>query len=290
MRVGLLVPLAAPFADRAFVAELARRADASPIDALWVGEHVVLPEVDAGEYPHGTGEVPGAVRNGELEPWSTLAFLAALTERIRLGACTTVPQRNPVYTAKEIANVDWLSAGRVEVGVGVGWSRAEFAAVGVEFAGRGARCDEHLEIMRALWAPGTKASTKSQHRIEGMRCEPRPLQQPHPPLHVLGDSAAALVRAVRVGAGFLPMDKAPDEMAALADTVEISLARAGRSRGEFSLGVLPYSHPSTLDSLRRYHDAGVDRVIVCEFAESREAMVELLERTGELARASERLS
>ena len=146
MDIGLLVPLSAPYATPGFIRKLGVSAEEAGFFSLWVGEHVVVPSESTSDYPVSSdGAFPAAIEYGELDPYTTLTYLAGITDSLRLGACTTVPQRNPVYTAKEIANADWLSEGRVDVGIGVGWSKEEYAAVGADFSRRGARCNTILK-------------------------------------------------------------------------------------------------------------------------------------------------
>jgi alkanesulfonate monooxygenase SsuD/methylene tetrahydromethanopterin reductase-like flavin-dependent oxidoreductase (luciferase family) len=132
MDIALLIPLAAPFASTEFVELLGPKAEQCGFSALWVGEHVVVPDEWESLYPASDdGLIPDAVQQGELDPFSTLCYLAAITENIRLGVCCNVAQRNPVYTAKEAANVDWLSGGRLEFGAGVGWASGAGAGPGL---------------------------------------------------------------------------------------------------------------------------------------------------------------
>ena len=132
------------------------------VHAIWVGEHVVTFEHYASSYPYAEdGQAPIPPGLGLLEPFTTLAFLAALTTTTRLGtAMCLLPQRNPVYTAKEVATVDWLSGGRVDLGVGVGWLREEFEAVAVPWERRGDRTDEYLQVLHTLWCEDPSSFTR----------------------------------------------------------------------------------------------------------------------------------
>ena len=138
-----------------------------------------------------------------VEPFATMAFLAAVTTNVRLGTgVLLVPQRNPVYTAKSVTTVDWLSNGRVDLGIGVGWLAEEFAALGVPFEHRGERCDEYLAVMRSLWTDEVSTFHGSFYDLPPARQFPKPVQQPHPPIHVGGESNAALRRAARLTEGW----------------------------------------------------------------------------------------
>ncbi|HUD16743.1 MAG TPA: TIGR03619 family F420-dependent LLM class oxidoreductase, partial [Acidimicrobiales bacterium] len=153
MRVDLWIPTANPFTTPELLALIGDEAEQRGIGTIWVGEHVVLFEEYASSYPYAAdGRIPAPPGTGLLEPLNTLSFLAAHTTTVRLGtAMVLLPQRNPVYTAKEVATLDCLSNGRLDLGIGVGWLREEAEAVGTSFDDRGARTDEYIEAMRVLW-------------------------------------------------------------------------------------------------------------------------------------------
>ena len=153
MKVGVFPPFANPFCTPEHVSAVGRAVDERGFSSLWVAEHVVLFDEYASQYPYlESGRFPARPDVGLVEPFATMAFLAAVTTNVRLGTgVLLVPQRNPVYTAKSVTTVDWLSNGRVDLGIGVGWLAEEFAALGVPFEHRGERCDEYLAVMRSLW-------------------------------------------------------------------------------------------------------------------------------------------
>ncbi len=273
MEIGLLIPLAAPYATREFVASLGTRAEESGFSSLWVGEHLVVPANWESDYPLSEdGKIPAAIRYGELDPYTTLCFLAGITQKIRLGACTIVPQRNPVYTAKEIANADWLSGGRIDFGAGIGWSKEEFDATQSEFPRRGARCKSYLQVMRALWENEVAEHHDDFYDMPASLLYPKPLQSPRVPIHVLGDSKASIKRVATVGDGFLPLDKSPQEMAALLKVLDVALAEESRDRGEIKVSVCPYTRDVDLDMVKQYRDAGVEQVVLFKFVEDMDEM------------------
>ena len=153
MRVGLFAPLGNPFATPEYIAALGAAAEERGFHSLWAAEHVVLFDQYGSRYPYAAdGRIPAGGESGILEPFTALSFLAAGTQRIRLGTgICLVPQRNPVYTAKEVAAVDWLSGGRFDFGVGVGWLEEEFTACATPFERRGARCRDYLAAMQRPW-------------------------------------------------------------------------------------------------------------------------------------------
>lgn len=268
LRVGLFAPFVNPFATREYLAAFARAADERGFHSLWASEHVVLFDAYASRYPYAAdGRIPGAATNGLLEPFSTLSFVAAHTSRIRLGTgICLVPQRNPVYTAKEVTNVDWLSGGRFDFGVGVGWLSEEFEALGVPFERRGARCREYLRLMRALWTEEVVSFEGEFHRLADVRQDPKPIQRPHPPIHFGGESDAALRRVADLGQGWHGLGLEPEAARERVQTLTSLLDERGRSRGEVEVTVSPYLRPIDRDDLARYRDAGADQVTVLAVA------------------------
>jgi probable F420-dependent oxidoreductase len=264
MRIGLFAALANPFATPEYLNALGPAAEARGFHSIWVAEHVVLFDQYASKYPYAAdGRIPAGGDSGMLEPFTTLSFLAASTSRIRLGTgICLVPQRNPVYTAKDVAAVDWLSNGRFDFGVGVGWLAEEFAACGVPFERRGARTMEYLRAMQALWTEPVSSHRGEFYAFEPLRQNPKPIQTPHPPIHFGGESDAALRRVADLGQGWYGYDLEPEQAKArIADLTRL-LERRGRKRGDVIVSVCPYLRPPSLDLVERYRDAGVDQVIV----------------------------
>ncbi len=270
MKVGVFILTAAPIATPDYLAAAARGAEERGFDSLWVPEHVVLFDEYDSTYPYSPdGKIPGVAADqvGVLEPLSTLCFLAAETERIRLGTgVCLVPQRNPVYTAKQVANVDWLSKGRVDFGIGVGWLAEEFKACGVPFERRGARCDSYLEAMKRLWCDEISEFKDEFYEIPKTRMLPKPIQRPHPPIHVGGETRVALRRVARHAQGWFGFNVSPEETVTHLATLDELLAAEGRSRAEVEISIGPYSHPVGEKELEAYKAAGVDQVIVMAMA------------------------
>jgi probable F420-dependent oxidoreductase len=262
VRIDLWVPTASPFATPELLAVVADEAEHRGVGTIWVGEHVVLFDEYSSSYPYAEDvRIPVPPDTGLLEPFTTLSFLAAHTTTVRLGtAMVLLPQRNPVYTAKEVATLDWLSEGRVDFGVGVGWLEEEFKAVNVSWPRRGKRTDEYLEVLRTLWCDETSAYEGEFYSLNPCSMWPKPVQRPHPPVHIGGESEAALARVARVGQGWHTFNRPPDELAAPLATIERLLADQGRSRGELTITVCPYLRPLDADIAGRYADAGVDAV------------------------------
>jgi len=266
------LPTANPFTTPEFLAVVARHCEERGIGTLWVGEHVVTFEQYASRYPYAEdGTIPLPPGTGLLEPFTTLSFLAALTTTVRLGtAMCLLPQRNPVYCAKEVATLDWLSGGRVDFGVGVGWLREEFEAVEVPWPRRGARTDEYLEVLRTLWCEDPSSFSGDHYTLPPCNLHPKPVQDPHPPVHVGGESEAALRRAARVGQGWHTFNRAPDELPGALERLGALLEEQGRSRRDVEVTVCPYFKPLDADITARYAEAGADAVSAMVFAFSAE--------------------
>ena len=283
MRIGLFAPLGNPFATPEYLRALGPAAEERGFHSLWVAEHVVLFDEYASKYPYAAdGRIPAGGESGILEPFTALAFLAATTESIRLGTgICLVPQRNPVYTAKEVASIDWLSGGRFDFGVGVGWLEEEFRACNTPFERRGARCRSYLRAMQRLWVDPISEWKDEFYEIPACRAYPKPVQTPHPPIHFGGESEAALARVAELGQGWYGFNLRPEQMASHLARLDAQLARRGRRRSEIQISVSPYFQAVDFDAIRRYRDAGVDQVIVLALGGTPDA---LRARLDELAK------
>lgn len=204
MKVGIFAPLANPYATPDYIRTLGAAVEERGFDSIWVAEHVVLFDEYASSYPYAAdGKIPVPSEAGFLDPFMALSYLAACTTRVRLGTgICLVPQRNPVYTAKEAASVDWMSGGRFDLGIGVGWLAEEFAALDVPFERRGARCRAYIDVMRTLWCDDESEYDGEFYTLPKTRQFPKPIQKPHPPIHFGGESDAALRRVADLGQGW----------------------------------------------------------------------------------------
>jgi len=271
---GIALPNYGPLAVPETLVRLARLAEDLGVDSIWVSDHLVAPVGVASVYPYDRRPDPKPGDMGVIEefyePLSTLAFLAGATSRVRLGISAYVmPYRNPVVTAKQVATVDRLSNGRLILGIGVGWLAEEFAALDVPFARRGQRTDEYVAVCKALWAGGEARFDGETYRLPPVRTGPRPMQTPHPPLWIAGNSKRGLERAARIGDGWHGIDLSPDELRPLAAQAK---ALAGTKPFTISIrkGVLPggsagHALYGDRDAIRRdldaYRAAGLDYLI-----------------------------
>jgi probable F420-dependent oxidoreductase len=264
MDVGLFVPIGSANATPELVRAVGREAEERGFESIWVAEHVVLFDEYDSAYPYDpSGRFPAGGDAGMVEPFTALTYLAAVTERIRLGTgICLVPQRNPVYTAKAVTDLDALSGGRVDFGVGVGWLREEFEALGMPFDRRGQRADEYLAAMRSLWCDEVSEYHGELYDLRPCRMYPKPVQRPRPRIHVGGESDAALRRVARLGQGWFTFGRLPEDLPPALERLDAALAAEGRTRADITLSVSPYMHPVTPESVGRYAELGVDRLVV----------------------------
>jgi probable F420-dependent oxidoreductase len=268
MDIGLFVPLGNGNANAEILRTLGREAEDRGFESIWVAEHVVMFDDYESQYPYAAdGRFPGGGDTGLLEPLTALTYLAAVTDRIRLGTgICLVPQRNPVYTAKQVVDLDNLSGGRVDFGIGVGWLEEEFDVVAAPFAHRGARTDEYLQVMRALWTEDPSSFQGLHYTLPECRMYPKPVQAPHPPIHVGGESDAALRRVARHGQGWYTFNRTPEDLDAPLARLDELLAAEGRSRTDpddgIQLTVCPYLKPLDDGAIEGFAARGVDRVVL----------------------------
>ena len=242
MRFGIAVPNYGPLASPANLLRLARRAEALGVDSLWVADHLVAPVGVASVYPFDRSPDPKPGDMGVIEqfyePLTTLAFLAGATRHIRLGVSVFVmPYRNPVVTAKTIATLDALSEGRVIFGVGVGWLREEFVALGQDARHRGKVTDEYLEVCRRLWRDDVASFEGRHYTLPPVRTGPKPVQRPWPPIWIGGNSDAAVKRALALGDGLHLIDLSPEETVPVVQQLRSAESRAGRAANPLSVSM-----------------------------------------------------
>jgi len=257
MRVGIRFANVAPFDRPDAAGALARAAEAAGVESLWTVEHVVIPQSYASRYPYSSsGRMAGDERASIPDPLVWLAYVAALTQRIRLATGVLIlPERNPVILAKELATLDVLSGGRVICGVGIGWLEEEFAAIGVPFADRAARAVEAIHALRALWSQD-ETFEGERFRFREARSYPKPLQPGGIPLVVGGHTKAAARRAGRYADGFFP---ASPDVAELIGECRRAAARAGRDPASVEITV---AARADVEEAKRLADLGVTRIVV----------------------------
>src|SRR5262249_37358862 len=255
-------------------AAVARAAEDAGFESVWTGEHVIVPDPQvppspvAAEYPM-------------LDPAVSLAFIAAHTTRIRLGTGIIIlPQRNPVVLAKELASVDVLSNGRLIFGIGIGYLKPEFEAIGAPFDHKGPRTEEFLAAMIAMWSKEKPEYRGRFVSFGGVNAMPRPVQKPHPEVVFGGHTKDAYGRAARLAKGWFGFALDHEGTAKCIEGLKAACKEAGRRFEDLEISVTPRGRVD-LDSAKKYASLGVHRLIMLHRARDEQ---ELLKFVGEAER------
>ncbi len=242
MRFWLQLPQGGWSAKRENIRLYALLAEELAFDGVWLGDHIVIPVDYASQYPYGALH-PVPPDRPFLEAYTVLSYLAGLTERIRLAVTVVVaPYRHPLLHAKIGATLDHLSDGRLEIGLGTGWLREEFDALGIDFTQRHALTDEHLDVLKLLWTGEPVAYAGTVCSFDRVQCLPRPTQRPHPPLWIGGSGPKAFERMVRTGAGWLGPDLPVDDFLGKLDAFVATATAAGNPQPRVSAKLWVESH------------------------------------------------
>jgi probable F420-dependent oxidoreductase len=256
--------------------EITREAEALGFESAWVSEHLVFPTQMAGSPMHDGDHPPIPPSTPLFDTGGALCWLAGLTTTLRLGTFVyLLGIRHPFISARAFATADVISGGRVEVGIGAGWLREEWTAVGLDPATRGARLDESIQVCSRLWSEPAVSHSGDFWQFPEVAFEPKPVQDPMPIL-VGGESITALRRAARFGHGWIGMDADPlraGELVSALRKVERDTESVIDRRSPLSVTI---SRPSpTRTELAQFAELGVDRVIVSPWSRGSEAVAEL---------------
>jgi probable F420-dependent oxidoreductase len=291
MEFGICIPHYGKSIDIPKILDTVRQVEDLGFDSVWVTDHILVPQ---------TLEI--IYRDHMLEPLTVLNYVAAITTRVKIGTSVIIlPYRNPIVVAKMLATTDQLSAGRLIFGAAVGWMEPEFAALGAPFADRGAFSDECLRLIKMLWTQEKVSFEGRYFTFADMQASPRPLQQPHPPIWVGGNSPRARRRVAELGDGWHATAMPLDELKAGIADVRNKWARRGRTGAPvFSLRIpcsiegvsqevlhypprrpgresLTGSVSSMVDRLEAYQDLGVSHLALEMSTQSHEATCASLE-------------
>lgn len=301
MEFGVALPHIGPGSNAAAIMEVAERAEALGYDSLWALDRLLWPVRPASKYPgNPRGELP-TVMQTVYEPLTSLAFVAARTKRIRLGTSVLVAAyRSPVLAAKIGATLDALSNGRLILGLGAGWSADEFAAANQSIEERDLRTDEFIVAVRELWTAKEPSFSGRYYRFPPSIFLPRPVQQPHPPIWIGGNSKRAIRRAAELGDGWHPTSRlAPAAFAGEVKYLRRAAEQAGRNPDRITLSLRWNSLPEPADkpqlenvqrALHGYRDAGVQHICFdLNIPQPRPlaAMMEMMERLKEITASVE---
>ena len=281
MKYGIQLAGGAAVSQRAALKKVAAAAEALGFDSVLIGDHIVIPKKITSPWPYDEyvgGKTPYAVYTDMVwfDPFDTMAFLAAVTERVRLGiSVVIVPYRHPFDVARRVATIDVLSGGRFVLGVGVGWLEDEFRLLGIPFTKRGARTREYVAMMQALWtqdAPRFSGDFVELH--EDVNVLPRPIQKPHPPIWVGGESTPALRRVAAFGNGWHCGLVLPERIPGLLDRIRALMDEAGRDFSELEITALAASDRTRAHEIDAYRAAGVDVLYMLPLSDDAEAVID----------------
>jgi probable F420-dependent oxidoreductase len=253
------------------IAAIARTAEASGFESIWIPEHIILPVTYRSPYPYSSsGRMTVPPETPLHDPMLALAFVAGITTRIRLATgVLVVPIRNAFTTAKAVASLDVLSGGRFIFGVGIGWLEEEFDAVGMSFKDRALRTREYLALMKELWSNESPEYHGKTISIEGCKFMPKPVQRPHPPIVFGGNTEPSLKRAAKLGDGWYGIAEDIDETAATIKRLREHERAAGRI-APLELTVSRLREQLKPADIERFAAMGVSRIIVALALTTRE--------------------
>ncbi len=258
MKFGLRYCNTGRYADPTRAIELMQAAEAAGFESAWTVEHTVIPRGYTSAYPYTTdGKLPGGEGDFLLpDPLIWMAYVAAATSRIKLATGILIlPQHNPVIVAKQVATLDHMSRGRILLGIGVGWLKEEFDAIGASFHDRGRRTDEYIAVMRELWSADAPNFAGKYVNFREAYMRPKPVNR-SVPIIIGGQTEPAARRAGRLADGFFPGRGLPLD---LFETVRVAAREAGRDPASVELTV---GIPDDLSQLGEYAKTGVSRVLV----------------------------
>jgi len=281
MKFGIAYANAGPFGFPEPLTHLARTAEEVGIESIWTVEHVVIPVGYRSAYPYDpSGRIPGPENVPIPDPILPLAIAAAVTTRLRLATGILIlPQRHPIYVAKEVATLDVLSGGRAILGIGIGWLREEFDALGVPFPDRAARTRESVAAIRSLWRESPESFEGRFFRWPPLESNPKPIQKPGVPIVVGGHTDGAARRAARYGDGFFPGVRDRARLQELLGILRAECEHVGRNPRdiELTLGAAAIDR----DLVHRMEDLGVARLVTAPPGFDQEAVTRGLHELAE---------
>jgi probable F420-dependent oxidoreductase len=257
--------LMAPTAQSGDLAEIARAVEAQGYESLWIPEHPVIPIAMKTEFPFSPdGKLPEHYGRWA-DPFVALTVAACATRKIKLGTgICLLPEREPLITAKVAATLDLFSGGRLILGVGAGWLREETEVMGADFGYRWKRTRETVEAMRVLWTAREAAYRGDVVNFPAVRCEPKPLQKPYPPVLLGAHGLNALERVARTYDGWMPLVQSPQELQQSVTQLRTLTKKAGRDPDQLHISPLvePGENGPSREELKAYRAAGAQRLIL----------------------------
>src|SRR5690242_5125438 len=291
MDIGCHLPNQGPLANGDALARFARAAEERDVASLWVSDHVIFPRSATGSYPGG--RFPHPPDKPYLEPVVTLAAAAVCTTHARLGASVFIlGHRHPVVMAKMLTSIDALSAGRLIVGVGVGWWKEELEILGAPYERRGRQADEALRVFNALWSEDNPSFSGEFFRFRELGFAPKPVQKPRPPIWVGGDSPGAFRRVVTLGDGWHATSKTPAQFADALTPLRTAADQAGRAFDTIELSLrytlrdelIAQGAQAVVDELAAYKRLGLSHILLEFRRDDLARMLEILDFVTSQAR------
>ena len=275
MQIGCSAPTSGPLIEPDSLLRIATEAEALGFDYVTVSDHVMIPNSIASRYPYSdSGEFPSGAAAPRLEQLTAATFIAAVTSKLRIvTSVMVVPHRPAILAAKMLTTIDVLSGGRLDIGIGAGWQKVEIDAVATTpFAERGAVTDEYLDAFKAVWTQSHVRYQGKYTRIDGLLVDPKPVQKPHPPIWVGGETGPSMRRAARIGNVWYPigsnnanmLDTLPRLTAGIAK-IRTLTAAAGRDPAEMGVAYRVKRHgqeaPLATDGHRKLFTGSIGNVI-----------------------------
>ncbi len=271
MKLGYIPPMTKTLTlDRDYVIRLVEMLEQQNVESVWTVEHVIMARNYEPLYPYSKdGKAPTAPDTLMPDPLEWLAFAAARTERINLGTSVVIAsQHSAAILAKRVATLDALSGGRLRLGVGIGWQREEYAAIGVPYSDRGRRLDETIEAMRVLWRDEWATYHGKHVQFENVHMDTKPFSKEGVPILIGGSSEQAASRAGRLGNGWYPYVISAEDFGEGIETIRKSAKEAGRDASKVELSIWPASFDFTktfdLGFVKSYVEHGAHRVVVSQ--------------------------
>ena len=273
MKFGLFSINNGPCASPKTAAAVARAAEQAGFESVWTGEHVIVPDP---QVPPS----PVAPDYPMLDPGIALSFVAANTSTIRLGTGIIIlPQRNPVVLAKELASLDVLSNGRLIFGIGIGYLKPEFDAIGAPFDHKGPRTEEYLKAMLALWTMPKPEFNGQWIKFKGVNTMPRPVQKPHPEIVFGGHTKEAYSRAARLAKGWYGFAQDLESTEKCLVGLREACKAEGKKFEDIEISITPRIKVDR-DTAKRFADLGVRRLILLPRAEQEAAILQMVSETN----------
>lgn len=287
MKFGIALPNFGKHGNKETLLKLTLAAEEFGFDSVWVSNHIVIPK------PPRPAHIDDFLGDSFYDAVVTLSYLAAETSRIRLGtSCLVAPYRHPLEIAKQFATLDVLSAGRVILGLAGGWLEPEFQALGIPFKERGKRLEESAQAVVAAWTQDDAEFTGRFYSFSGIRCEPKPVQKPHPPIWLGGNNERNMMRALKWANGWHPSSLEPFDLQGSVQKAKGLLATANNANFTISFRASLYlkepqksswrasfhgKPEQVISNIREYESWGISYLVFDTLGGSVESVVSTLE-------------